>query len=180
VGAAAIGTIIIGIDIAVASARRCERQASAYNDHRSSCPLSARAAERGHIKKSLWARVSKMHSSDAFDLNATLSRLDGDRVLFRELIGFYLEDSPKVLEQLKAAVRDGNASAIERAAHGLKGLTANVGSGPASLVAARIEDSARTKDLTTAAAALSELEQELACLSKALEEFRATPEPRRD
>jgi HPt (histidine-containing phosphotransfer) domain-containing protein len=120
-----------------------------------------------------------MHTSAAFDLDATLNRLDGDRLLFRELIGFFLEDSPKVFEQLKASLRDGNLSAIERAAHALKGLTANVGSGPASLLAGRIEESARKNELTTAAAALGELEQELARLMKALEDFRALSEVRR-
>jgi two-component system, sensor histidine kinase and response regulator len=118
-----------------------------------------------------------MQSTDAFDLDATLKRLDGDRGLFRELIGFFLEDSQMVIEQLKASLRDGNLAAIERAAHSLKGLTANVGSGPACRVAARIEDSARNKDPAIAAAAFGELEQELARLTTALRQFQAAPDP---
>jgi two-component system, sensor histidine kinase and response regulator len=118
-----------------------------------------------------------MHSSDAFDLEATLKRLDGDRNLLRELSGFFFEDSPVVVEQLRASLLSGNLSAVERAAHSLKGLTANVGSGPACLVAGRIEDSARKKDLTTAAANLEELGQEMARLTAALEQFQSAPDP---
>jgi two-component system, sensor histidine kinase and response regulator len=118
-----------------------------------------------------------MPSTDAFDLEATLTRLDGDRSLFRELIGFFFEDSPVVVEQLKASLRDRNLSAVERAAHSLKGLTANVGSGPANLLAARIEDSARKKDLATAAANLEDLGREMARLTAALEQFQRTPDP---
>ncbi|HEX3997103.1 MAG TPA: Hpt domain-containing protein [Pirellulales bacterium] len=118
-----------------------------------------------------------MHATDSFNLEATLKRLDGDRELFRELIGFFFEDSPTVYEQLQASMRDGNPAAVERAAHSLKGLAANVGSGPASLVAARIEDNARNKDLKGAGESLPELHCELARLKAALEQFRATPDP---
>lgn len=121
-----------------------------------------------------------MNSTDAFDLNATLLRLDGDRALFRELIVFFFEDSPSLLEQLKAAIRDGNLLAVERAAHGLKGLTANVGSGPASLMAGRIEEEARKKALTASAKAFVGLEQEMARLTTALKQFQATPDPPED
>lgn len=118
-----------------------------------------------------------MQAPHAFDLEATLKRLDGDRALLRELIVFFFEDSPAVQDQLQAALEARNFSAIERAAHSLKGLAANVGSGPASLVAARIEDSARQKDLESAAAALPELHREVARLKLALEQFQREPDP---
>lgn len=113
----------------------------------------------------------------AFDLDATLKRLDGDRALLRELIAFFLEDCPAVFDQLEASVRDGNMAAIERAAHSMKGLTANVGGGPTALVAARIEESARQKNLKDAQSALPELKRELNRLRSALEDFRAAPDP---
>jgi HPt (histidine-containing phosphotransfer) domain-containing protein len=118
-----------------------------------------------------------MQSNDAFDLEATLKRLDGDRGLFRELIDFFFEDSPVVIEQLKGGLQAGNLSIVERAAHSLKGLTANVGSGPANRLAARIEDSSRRKDLTVAAASLDELVTEMARLTTALKQFKAMPDP---
>ena len=86
-----------------------------------------------------------MQSNDAFDLEATLKRLDGDRGLFRELIEFFFEDSPVVIEQLKAGLQTGNRSLVELRGHSLKGLTANVGSGPANRLAARIEDCAKQR-----------------------------------
>ncbi len=118
-----------------------------------------------------------MQSSDAFDLEATLKRLDGDRGLFRELINFFFEDSPVVIEQLKAGLQVGNLSIVERAAHSLKGLTANVGSGPANRLAARIEDSARRKDPIVAIASLDELLAEMDRLTTDLRQFQAIPDP---
>ena len=118
-----------------------------------------------------------MQSNDAFDLEATLKRLDGDRGLFRELIEFFFEDSPVVIEQLKAGLQTGNRSLVERAAHSLKGLTANVGSGPANRLAARIEDSARSNDLPMAATNLDELVEAMARLTAALKQFQTTPDP---
>ena len=118
-----------------------------------------------------------MPATDAFDLRATLKRLDGDRGLFCELIGFFFEDYPTVFDQLQKNLSDDNLPAAERAAHSLKGLVANVGSGPAALLAARIEDSARQKDIKAAMAALPELRRELARLRLALEDFCAMPDP---
>jgi len=118
-----------------------------------------------------------MPSNHAFDLEATLKRLDGDRGLFRELIVYFLEDSPKVAEHLKASLRAGDAPASERAAHSLKGLTANVGSGPASILAGRMEESARKKDLATATELVDQLEQEMTRLTAALKKFQAAPDP---
>jgi HPt (histidine-containing phosphotransfer) domain-containing protein len=114
---------------------------------------------------------------DAFDLRATLKRLDGDRGLFRELIGFFFEDCPVVFDQLQRSLQEENLPTIERSAHSLKGLAANVGSGPASLLAARIEDSARQKDLKTAMQILPELRRELARLRLALEDFCEIADP---
>ena len=121
-----------------------------------------------------------MHSTDPIDLEATLKRLDGDRALLRELIEFYFEDGPAAFDQLQSSLRQENFAAIERAAHSLKGLMANVGSGPAAHVAARIEDSARQKDLKTGLDAMPELQREMSRLQAALEQFRATPDPPAD
>ena len=119
-----------------------------------------------------------MHLTDPFDLEATLSRLDGDRALFRELIEFYFEDSPAAFDQLQSSLHKENLVAVERAAHSLKGLTANVGSGPASLVAGRIEEQRTGRKIVQAiVAALPELRRELAHLKAALEHFQATPDP---
>ena len=115
--------------------------------------------------------VPTMCAIYAFDLDATLERLDGDRVLFRELIRFFFEDSPIVLDQLKASLRDGNISATERAAHSLKGLTANIGSGRRASRLAGSKRGARNKDLTNACSMLGDLERELVRLTAALKQF---------
>jgi len=50
-----------------------------------------------------------------------LDRLEGDEGLLRELCQIFLEESPKLLENLKRAIAEGDATAIMKAAYSLKG-----------------------------------------------------------
>ena len=62
-----------------------------------------------------------------FDLEKTLRRLDGNQELYQDLIRFFLEDSPVLLDRLRQGYREQDAQLVERAAHTLKGLAANFG-----------------------------------------------------
>ena len=69
----------------------------AYNEHCSRCPRPLKRAGSGRVilcEKTSSGSLPRCTTINAFDLNATLERLDGDRALFRELIGFFLEDNP--------------------------------------------------------------------------------------
>ena len=61
-----------------------------------------------------------------FDYADFLERIDGDVDLLKEVIEIALEDTPRLLADLFAAIRRGDADAVERAAHTLKGATANI------------------------------------------------------
>jgi signal transduction histidine kinase/DNA-binding response OmpR family regulator/HPt (histidine-containing phosphotransfer) domain-containing protein len=65
-------------------------------------------------------------SASAFDRAATLERLDGSEALLSDVVGLFLDDCPKRLRAIKAAVdaRDGESIRVE--AHGLKGSAANL------------------------------------------------------
>lgn len=60
-----------------------------------------------------------------YDLNAALERLGGSRELLRDMIGFYLEDYPTLLERIEDAAESGDPITLARSAHSLKGLAAN-------------------------------------------------------
>ena len=56
-----------------------------------------------------------------------LQRLDGDTELLLELAGIFLDDGPGLLDELRAALQAGDASASQRGVHTLKGVLVNFG-----------------------------------------------------
>ncbi|MBK6942817.1 MAG: Hpt domain-containing protein [Planctomycetes bacterium] len=72
---------------------------------------------------------------DAETIESLKSLCDpGDLSLFHDLIDTYLADSPTRLEAVEAALATNDAGAMERAAHGLRSSSANMGAlGLASL-----------------------------------------------
>jgi len=65
-------------------------------------------------------------SSPVFDYDDFLHRIDGDVELLKEVIEIFLEDTPVLLTNLYAGIKQGDAVAVERAVHTLKGATANI------------------------------------------------------
>ncbi len=54
-----------------------------------------------------------------------LARFDGDKEMLREIAQLFLDDSPQMLEAVRAAVVARDAKAIHRTAHTLKGSVSN-------------------------------------------------------
>ncbi len=72
------------------------------------------------------ASDAHIHDLPVFDYDDFLERMDGDAELLKEVIGIFLEDAPNLLSALGSAVRTGDAEAMEKAAHTLKGAAANI------------------------------------------------------
>lgn len=102
------------------------------------------------------------------DLNAALSRVDGDRELLVEMADLFLDEYPRLLSTLRDAVAHGNAPTAAYAAHTLKGSVANFAAMPAFTAAQRIERIARQGDLAQAHAAFADLEAQLTRLKPVL------------
>jgi two-component system sensor histidine kinase/response regulator len=100
-------------------------------------------------------------AGDALDTTKILERIGGDRELLRELAALFVGDCPRMLSDIQDAVRDGNAEALQKAAHALKGSVSNFGAEAAVQVAFRLEMMGRNQDMTDATQALKELEQEI-------------------
>jgi two-component system, sensor histidine kinase and response regulator len=81
------------------------------------------------------------------DLEGARKRMGGDENLLRGMVQFFLDDSPRLLEQLNTALRTSEAFEVQRAAHSLKGLVANFGADPVRELAFRIESLAREGNL---------------------------------
>ncbi|RMF38767.1 MAG: response regulator [Planctomycetota bacterium] len=78
----------------------------------------------------------------AIDLNSALESLDGDRDLLAQQIEFFLNDAPRLLDDLDRGLQSGDAALIEIAAHRLKGLVSRYGNPDATRLAREIEQSA--------------------------------------
>jgi len=112
-------------------------------------------------------------TTDTFDLEKVLERVGGDLALVKEVAQVFLEDCPTAMSKIKEAIDDGDAEALERAAHSLKGSVGNFNAKGAFEAALKLENMGREKDLEDALAVYGSLESEierfkscLACLLK--------------
>jgi len=102
------------------------------------------------------------------DHAALLAGVDGDRRLLRELIHLFLADCPQGLAKIKDAIRCGDAGALGRAAHTLKGSVGNFARKSAFAAAQRLEIMGRDGNLDKAGGVFRTLESELARLTEEL------------
>jgi two-component system sensor histidine kinase/response regulator len=107
----------------------------------------------------------------ALDIDALLKSFDGDRELVSMLAKVFADSSPCQLSELDDAVTRGDAEALARGAHALKGSVANFRAEAAVDAAARLEQLARTGDLSRADSALAVLQDEIEQLREELETF---------
>ncbi|MDO8586856.1 MAG: response regulator [Armatimonadota bacterium] len=103
------------------------------------------------------------------DVGATLARLEDDAELLREMAELFLADYPGLLDQIRDAVAKGDAVALERSAHALKGSVGNFEANRAFEAAFTLQQMGRDKELSTAADALADLESELDRLKPVLD-----------
>jgi two-component system, sensor histidine kinase and response regulator len=117
------------------------------------------------------AKMSVSEASQAdgvIDHAALLAGVDGNRRVLRELVRLFLADCPRHLAEIKEAIRRGDAGALGRAAHTLKGSVGNFAAKNAFAAARRLEIMGRDVDLDDAGKACATLEFELALLSEEL------------
>lgn len=94
------------------------------------------------------------------ELDLLLRRASGDPELFRELVALLRGTCPEELQRIKAAVAAADSTALERAAHSMKGMLQNFFKGKLVALAYELELMGREKRLGGAAFALAALEEE--------------------
>jgi signal transduction histidine kinase/DNA-binding response OmpR family regulator/HPt (histidine-containing phosphotransfer) domain-containing protein len=97
----------------------------------------------------------------AWDMGKTLEQLGGDEKLLHEVVEIFLDDVPKHMASLRRAIAEGNAEAVEGAAHTLKGELGYLGISEVSRKARELEEFGRKSDLRLAAGLYATLESEL-------------------
>jgi HPt (histidine-containing phosphotransfer) domain-containing protein len=135
--------------------------------------MSKGNANDGERMKSPAHTASKSMTSlgAVLDVADALDRLGNDEELLREIIQIYAEDSPHMLEQIHAAAANGDARALQRAAHSLKGLAATLSAQDVVGSAARLEHMGAVCNLADASTVVGEGDQRATRLDDAVQEF---------
>ena len=92
---------------------------------------------------------------------------DGGEFL-REIVSIYIEDTPKRIADLKSCLAAGDAVSFTRAAHTIKGSSANVGAQLLKGIAERLEAVSRREGLGGVSGLLAECEAEFERVKAAL------------
>lgn len=103
------------------------------------------------------------------DCRAALERLEGDSELLQDLVGFYRLDVPCFIEAIHAGIERGDAPAVARAAHTIRGMVSNFDAHDVIARAKHVEEIAAQGQLAEATAACQELEAALAPVTAVLE-----------
>lgn len=110
-----------------------------------------------------------MSQNTAFNFEEALARVDDDRETFQMMIELFLEHGPKDLAQAQAALAAGDAAAVARSSHRLKGTILQF-CAPAALQACKVlEESAKAGNLTQGGELYATLEREV---QRLLDELR--------
>lgn len=105
-----------------------------------------------------------------------LGRVEDDQELLAELLALFQEDLPTSRAALQEAVAQGELHEIERTAHALKGMLANLSAKHTAALAAAIESAARAGDSPKIPELISAFNPEINAFSAALDSFMASAE----
>jgi HPt (histidine-containing phosphotransfer) domain-containing protein len=97
--------------------------------------------------------------------------MDGDRELLGELIQIFLEDYPRLLDEIGSAIHHEDGKRLERAAHSLKGSVGNFGAKTTLEKSLQLENMGRQGQLEQAQATFNALVRSIDQLVPALTEL---------
>ncbi len=84
----------------------------------------------------------------------------GEPDVLAEVLQLFVADVPARIERLRAAWQAGDAVAVQRAAHSLKGSAGNIGATQLLAVCGRLDEQGRSGDLSALAPLVASLDAE--------------------
>lgn len=93
--------------------------------------------------------IQRLSGETGCDLQAAITRLGGMKALYERLLQKFLDDT--TFQELEAAVREMDPERMERAAHTLKGVAANLGFTTLSSAGQEMVNAVRTGENVRAA-----------------------------
>jgi HPt (histidine-containing phosphotransfer) domain-containing protein len=125
------------------------------------------------LERSVPADLGTTHMEASVDREvlARLRRLqdEDEPDIVAELTGVFLKDARSRLEAVEVALQKGDAPAVERVAHALKGGSGSMGARGMSGLCAQLEDVGASGDLSQAPDLLGRIREELGRVERALE-----------
>ena len=106
------------------------------------------------------------------DWPEAVQRVGGKSDILKELTELFLEECPRLMAQIRAAMDAGNADDLRREAHTLKGSADLFAAAPTVKAAYRLESIARDRQLDEAEVAWVELEHQVDILLPVLRRIR--------
>ena len=103
-----------------------------------------------------------------FDRAGLMERLMDDEGFAQIVINGYLQEAPKRIIALEAAIKNGDINTAEREAHTIKGIAANVGGEALRQTAYELEKAGGSGDLPAMAAGFTELKEQARKLNEAI------------
>jgi HPt (histidine-containing phosphotransfer) domain-containing protein len=107
-------------------------------------------------------------SLDRSQIEFLLSLDNGQGAALAEIVAEFLTTSEQGRDELQRALEEGDAAAVERSAHTLKGASLNVGAGALAAVCRAVEMHAREADLNKARGLMARFEAEFTRVRAAL------------
>jgi len=95
------------------------------------------------------------------DLSVAMRWLGGDRLLLSELVGIFVDDGPKRLQAIRAALTSSDVRQIEQVAHSLKGSASILGATRLQTAALALEDAAHDGHTENGPDLVAQIEREL-------------------
>jgi two-component system, sensor histidine kinase and response regulator len=124
------------------------------------------------------AKPQDLPTSEGLDTKDGLARVAGNQKLYLKLLRQFAEQQGPSVEQISAALTQGDVALAERLAHTLKGVAGNIGAKPVQAVAGVVEKLIR--DRAAAAETEAALRQVATALNPLLAQLRnllPSPEP---
>jgi two-component system, sensor histidine kinase and response regulator len=98
------------------------------------------------------------------DWEEALAAVQGDRELLLEILEAFLTEGPQLLADANAAASRDDTAGLERAAHTLKAALRYIGATATSSQAARLEQTAKARDLAASKPLLEAVDRDLQSL----------------
>jgi HPt (histidine-containing phosphotransfer) domain-containing protein len=95
------------------------------------------------------------------DLAVAMRWLGGDRRLLSELVGIFVDDGPKRIQAIRAALIASDVREVEHVAHSLKGAAAILGATRLQTAALALEDAAHDGHTENGSDLVAEIAREL-------------------
>jgi CheY-like chemotaxis protein/HPt (histidine-containing phosphotransfer) domain-containing protein len=113
--------------------------------------------EEAYTASESWESDFMPLSTAIINVESAKARMGGNETLVVDLARFFLEDAPKLMQDIEQGLRAGQAEDVERAAHSLKGLAANFDAESLATLASIVEEHSRNGHIEKARRQFTEL-----------------------